>query len=216
MRKLSIIIFLFYPSLSFSQNNEHINVFESNIQNIALKNVHYIDLSKLLSQKGIEVTDSRNGVRSVDIETDAFPHIRGNDIQKYDYTDFFNQVTGSQVLNSKSINVLFGFEYNTNKREGNDLTTNIDTIKYIKYTFTIINDSIQLSNKQLKKEYKRIFNEMTEIIQKYYGNDFSTTTNKQSQRKRWGMPRANNSTDLLLYSAESSTCKIEFINFRRY
>jgi len=174
-----LIICLLSSSTSFAQNSLTAD-FDASLSSFTSKRVAYLDLSQSLQEKQISFKNTKDKLAEHEFYTLKNPHMTTDrSIIRY-YSLFYNQVSGETQKSYNSNLYDLRFIYDTNKRSGEDLATDITYIQSIDYIWTL-DESVKLTDNQQKEEFNRLYKELTVIISKYFGNKNGSDSFKTAQ-----------------------------------
>lgn len=157
----------------FAQNSLTAD-FDASLSSFASSRVGYLDLSKSFAEKQIPFKNTQEKPEEHRFYERALPQeaTRYGSI-KVSYILFYNRVFGGAQKSYNSHLYDFKFSYDTNKRRGEDLTTDINNIQSINYIWTL-DESVKLTGGQQKKEFDKLYRDLADIISKYFGNKNGT------------------------------------------
>lgn len=96
---------------------------------------------------------------------------QGMSCPQIDYINYFKKAEGSDtIVTNEGDKLLQNYQYETNSRPGNDIVTNIDTIRSAIFYWKIIPKNSGLSKRKLRAIYLNLYNDIILVINNYYGN----------------------------------------------
>lgn len=102
--------------------------------------------------------------------------------RQIDYIVFFKRAEGSDTIVTKDgVRVLQGYKYETNSRSGSDIVTNIDSIRSVTFYWKITPKNNKLSKTKLRAIYLNLYNEISPVINNYYGNSIEESSSQDDE-----------------------------------
>ena len=140
---------------------------------------------------------------------------QGASCPQVDYINYFKRATGADtIVGSDNQKFIQNYTFETNSRPGNDLTTNIDTIRYATFDWKFMSSNTKLSKKQLKKKYLELYNSIITTINQYYGSPIDETTSNENvlEKKYWTYKGKGTALAriALIYNKKTKDYKITF------
>lgn len=209
MKKILLILGII-ASINSPAQNKAIEDFNTTFQNVILKRVAFTDYSKQLKSQGIVL--KCDSLISKAVYRNNCEHIQDCVNMVFDHNDFFYLIKCDKELKGNAEDLSVDLAFSTNKRTGNDLVSNIDTLSRVSFKWSM-KDKAQENSYKSKKEMKVLFEQMTESIVKSLGSSYSKSNKGKGKDLEWGYQNHNSRYSILSLHYDKSV-KRYFITFR--
>jgi hypothetical protein len=213
MKKTFILFLVLSTNYLYGQEGS-LNKFESKFSIVANKSEAWNTLIDLLKPT--------NTLRYYKISMDTIwkdpcqvIQQQGMSCPQIDYINYFKRATGTDtILRNNTLQFELNYKFETNSRPGNDIVTNIDTIRHAIFSWKIVNTNQLLSKRQLRNLFISFYNDISFIISKYYGTaiEEQNVSDNVEAKKYWTYPDNGSALAriVLLYNNKSKDFKIIF------
>jgi len=167
MKKFTLIL-IFTINICFSQDSQ-LKSFETKFSFIANKSTAWNSLIDFLKPTN---TLTYYKLTEIPVWSDPCQVIaqEGMSCPRIDYYNYFKKATGTEIIKtSNNIEFSQNYIYLTNSRPGKDIETNIDTIRTASFEWKLQTSNPQLSKKQVKKIFLKLYEDISVIINNFYG-----------------------------------------------
>lgn len=179
---LTGLIICFLAVGTASAQNSLTADFDASLSSFTSGGVNYLNLSKSLEEKQITIKNSKEKPEELQFYRWLWPQVgMAYGPTTWDYSLFYNRVSGETQKSYDSNLYDFKFVYDTNKRRGDDLTTDISNIQSVNCIWTL-DESVNLTGDRQKREFNKLYKDLSVIISKYFGNKNETGSFKVAQR----------------------------------
>lgn len=109
---------------------------------------------------------------------------QGVSCPQFDYAIYFKRASGADTIRSDNQHrFIQTYTFETNSRPGNDLSTNIDTIRSARFDWKLVSIHNNLSKKQLRDKYLNLYDAIVANISQYYGLPVNEANNNNNVEK---------------------------------